>query len=158
MALSALQFIGFVILGLVVTTGAVLGAVALLARWVVQSVDHDVRTCSCVDCQRKRMKQWPLKKQIRQEYEQTAPQHNQALNLKKLSDNKSPYLSTAELQVHTVVFLHSGQWEVVNKLSIGQGTTVVLRHRGTGQLSSIYVPRREMHHKKWTPRPQDWTR
>jgi hypothetical protein len=143
------QGIGFVILGIVVILGALVGGVLLLAKLIFDQTEG----------LRKKQAQWDARVKTMEQRLEEDGEHNQRLPLYKPTDFKSRFVSSVDLNIGDIVYLRKEQWRVTEKLNTQLGMLIrlqnVLRPRIT---SPNRIKQENVYDKVWCIRPEDWNR
>lgn len=147
MLLSALMIVVYIVTGLAIVVGGVLGAAWYLAREI--NAGHE-NTCSCPNCQRKRQRAWQAK------HPNAAHALDEWIKDKKPPPEKSRWVSTLELQPgQRVIGKESGSvYRVESVKPIGYGFMVVISNITTKGTSRIPIAADKASHRIWLLREE----
>lgn len=152
--LAALASPLYIILGIVVVAGTVVTGVLLLARWIFSANEHNINTCDCADCRRRR--HLAVERRKAEEGQPSELLNTKQPNPKYARALKSGIISTTRLRQGDVVYVRDTLWRVTGIMASRSGVVVALQNLETGKMSFNPVKREMFDTPMWRVRPTDW--
>lgn len=152
--LSVLATPLYIILGIVVIGGTLVGAILLLAKWIFDANEHNINTCDCANCRHRRAQL--VAQRIQEEEEAKPPVNPKRVSPKWGAGHKSRIISTTDLRQGMWVLVNDRVWLVTGIVAVRSGVSVNLYDSIDKKFSFNIVKREMFDTPMWTVRPTDW--